>query len=60
MAKKKKKLQQAKKVQVGLDTQTNEARVTETGRIISDHPSNKITPAKLKGILEDAEGGDIT
>ncbi len=60
MAKKKKKLQQAKKVQVGLDTQTNEACVTETGRIISDHPSNKITPAKLKGILEDAESGDIT
>ncbi|HHE3592816.1 TPA: DUF935 family protein, partial [Pasteurella multocida] len=59
MAKKKKQAKKAK-IQIGLDTQTNEARVTETGRIISDHPSNKITPAKLKGILEDAESGDIT
>lgn len=40
--------------------QTDEAMVTERGRILSDHPSNKITPAKLKGILEDAENGDIT
>ncbi|MFC1133442.1 DUF935 domain-containing protein [Pasteurella multocida] len=41
-------------------TQTHEAMVTERGRIISDHPSNKITPEKLKTILEDAERGDIT
>ena len=41
-------------------TQTDEAMVTETGRVLSDHPSNRITPSKLKSILEDAENGDIT
>ncbi|MFT0806360.1 DUF935 family protein [Avibacterium paragallinarum] len=40
-------------------TQTNEARITENGRVIADHPSNKITPAKLKSIFEDAETGNI-
>lgn len=62
MAKKKKKVVQVKvtKGQIKSETQTNEARVTETGRIISEHPSYRITPAKLKSILEDAERGDIT
>ncbi|CDF99541.1 DUF935 domain-containing protein [Avibacterium paragallinarum] len=46
-------------VKIGQDFQTNEARITENGRIISDHPSNKITPAKLKSIFEDAEAGNI-
>lgn len=41
-------------------TQTEEAQVTDAGRIISDHPSHKITPAKLKSLMEDAENGDIT
>lgn len=41
-------------------TQTDEAMVTANGRILSDHPSNRITPSKLKSILEDAENGDIT
>ncbi|OOF59301.1 DUF935 domain-containing protein [Rodentibacter myodis] len=41
------------------ETQTDEARVTETGRVLDDHPSAKITPGKLKSILEDAENGDI-
>ncbi|WP_439258293.1 DUF935 domain-containing protein [Lonepinella sp. BR2271] len=41
-------------------TQTDEAEVTASGRVIADHPSFKITPAKLKGLLEDAEAGDIT
>ena len=41
-------------------TQTDEAMVTANGRVLSDHPSNRITPAKLKSILEDAESGDIT
>lgn len=41
-------------------TQTDEAMVTANGRVLSDHPSNHITPAKLKSILEDAESGDIT
>ncbi|MBN6077381.1 DUF935 domain-containing protein [Aggregatibacter actinomycetemcomitans] len=41
-------------------TQTDEAMVTENGRVLSDHPSNRITPSKLKSILEDAESGDIT
>lgn len=42
------------------ETQTEEAQVTASGRVIADHPSEKITPAKLKSILEDAEMGDIT
>lgn len=41
-------------------TQTDEAMVTANGRVLSDHPSNCITPSKLKSILEDAENGDIT
>lgn len=41
-------------------TQTDEAMVTANGRVLSDHPSNRITPSKLKSILEDAENGDIT
>ncbi|QOF68902.1 DUF935 domain-containing protein [Actinobacillus sp. GY-402] len=41
-------------------TQTEEAQVTDAGRIISDHPSHKITPAKLKSLMEYAENGDIT
>ena len=40
--------------------QTDEAMVTANGRVLSDHPSNRITPSKLKSILEDAESGDIT
>ncbi len=59
MAKKKKQAKTAR-IEISEETQTNEARVTETGRIISEHPSNKITPAKLKTIFEDAERGDIT
>lgn len=41
------------------EMQTDEAQVTENGRIISAHPSHKITPAKLKSIFEDAENGDL-
>ena len=41
-------------------TQTDEAMVTAYGRVLSDHSSNRITPLKLKSILEDAENGDIT
>lgn len=41
-------------------TQTEEAQVTDTGRILSDHPSYKINPKKLRALLEDAENGDIT
>lgn len=40
-------------------TQTDEAKVTATGRVLDDHPSAKITPSKLKSILDDAENGDI-
>lgn len=62
MAKKNKLIKQTKKAKfdIKLETQTNDARVTAAGRIIADHPSNQITPAKLKNILEDAEQGDIT
>lgn len=40
-------------------TQTDEAEVTASGHVLDDHPSAKITPSKLKQILEDAENGDI-
>lgn len=40
-------------------TQTDDAEVTATGCVLDDHPSAKITPSKLKQILEDAENGDI-
>lgn len=40
-------------------TQTDDAEVTATGRVLDDHPSVKITPSKLKQILDDAENGDI-
>lgn len=40
-------------------TQTDDAEVTATGRVLDEHPSAKITPSKLKQILEDAENGDI-
>ncbi|MGX2968793.1 DUF935 domain-containing protein [Ursidibacter arcticus] len=39
--------------------QTDEAGVVAQGRKLDEHPSNKITPAKLKSLLEDAENGDI-
>lgn len=62
MAKKNKLIKQTKKAKFDIkpETQTNDARVTAAGRIIAEHPSNQITPAKLKNILEDAERGDIT
>lgn len=63
MAKKKRNkplsTQSTNTVKMGKSTQTDEARITENGRIISDHPSNKITPAKLKSIFDDAENGNI-
>ena len=40
--------------------QTDKAQITATGRVIGDHPSNFITPAKMRALFEDAEGGDIT
>ena len=40
-------------------TQTEDAQVTATGRVLDDHPSAKITPSKLKSILDDAENGNI-
>ncbi|AIZ78767.1 DUF935 domain-containing protein [Actinobacillus equuli] len=42
------------------ELQTDLAEITATGRVLSDHPSNFITPAKMKTIFEDAENGDIT
>lgn len=39
--------------------QTQEARITANGRVISEHPSTFITPAKLRALFEDAEGNDI-
>lgn len=39
--------------------QTDDAKVTDNGRVLDDHPSNKISPAKLKTLMEDAENGDI-
>ncbi|AWX14264.1 hypothetical protein CEP49_06725 [Mergibacter septicus] len=64
MAKKKdknKNLNQIKNsFKTSLNTDSQTAQITALGRVISDHPSNKITPQKLKSILEDAENGDIT
>lgn len=42
------------------ELQTDLAEITATGRVLSDHPSNFITPAKMKAIFDDAENGDIT
>lgn len=39
--------------------QTDEAGVVAAGRKLDDHPSDKISPAKLKALLEAAENGDI-
>lgn len=40
--------------------QTDAAQITATGRVIAEHPSNFITPAKMRVLFEDAESGDIT
>ncbi|MFV2030604.1 DUF935 domain-containing protein [Neisseria sp. S1] len=40
--------------------QTDMAQITATGRVIAEHPSNFITPQKMRGLFEDAESGDIT
>jgi len=39
--------------------QTQEARITANGRVIAEHPSTFITPAKLRTLFDDAEGNDI-
>lgn len=39
--------------------QTQEARITANGRVIAEHPSTFITPAKLRALFDDAEGNDI-
>ncbi|MCK3654904.1 hypothetical protein A4G19_03710 [Pasteurellaceae bacterium Macca] len=57
---KSKKPQKNDRLQGVQSLQTNEAQITATGRVIADHPSNKITPAKLKAIFDDAEMGDLT
>ena len=41
-------------------TQTDDARITANGRVIAEHPSHQITPAKMRLLFEDAESGDIT
>ena len=41
-------------------TQTDDAQLTASGRVIPDHPADKIDPSKLKSLQEDAEQGDIT
>lgn len=35
------------------------AQITATGRVIAEHPSNFITPQKMRALFEDAESGDI-
>ncbi|HFC8457346.1 TPA: DUF935 domain-containing protein [Neisseria subflava] len=39
--------------------QTDVAQITATGRVIAEHPSNFITPQKMRALFEDAESGDI-
>lgn len=46
--------------EVPLEVQTESAKITAVGRVISGHPSDSITPAKLKGLFDEAESGDIT
>ncbi|WP_255358753.1 DUF935 family protein [Snodgrassella sp. CFCC 13594] len=60
MAKKKKDKSKVEKVALPADLQTSAARITEVTRVLSDHPSNSITPSKLKSLFDDAENGDIT
>ncbi|UOO81178.1 DUF935 family protein [Uruburuella testudinis] len=57
MAKKDKKQKVPKPAQV---LQTDEAQITATGRVIAEHPSNFITPQKMRSLFEDGESGDIT
>ena len=57
MAKKDKKIK-PQKPENGL--QTDLAQITAAGRVIAEHPSNFITPAKMRALFEDAESGDIT
>ena len=38
--------------------QTDAAQITATGRVIAEHPSNFITPQKMRALFEDAESGD--
>ena len=57
MAKKDKNQKVQKPVQ-GL--QTDVAQITATGRVIAEHPSNFVTPQKMRALFEDAERGDIT
>lgn len=61
MAKKKDKAKnKAEKHVLPTELQTDGAKITATGRVISDHPSNSITPATLKSMFDDAESGNIT
>ena len=39
--------------------QTDVVQITATGRVIAEHPSNFITPQKMRALFEDAESGDI-
>ncbi|PJO78425.1 DUF935 family protein [Neisseria brasiliensis] len=49
-----------RKIKPEVALQTDVAQITATGRVIADHPSNFITPAKMRALFEDAESGDIT
>lgn len=49
-----------KNAKIPKNLQTLDARITANGRVIADHPSNHITPAKMRALFEDAENGDIT
>lgn len=49
-----------KNAKIPQNPQTDEARITANGRVIAEHPSHHITPAKMRGLFEDAENGDIT
>ncbi|WP_066076041.1 phage portal protein family protein [Bergeriella denitrificans] len=48
------------KIKLPRGSQTMDARITANGRVIADHPSNQITPAKMRALFDDAENGDIT
>ncbi|QGM80670.1 DUF935 domain-containing protein [Otariodibacter oris] len=55
-----KRFKQVLKQDKGNPLQTDDAEIIGTGRVLSDHPSYRINPSKMKRIFEDAENGDIT
>ncbi|WP_274571562.1 DUF935 domain-containing protein [Neisseria leonii] len=54
------KKDKTERIKLPKGSQTLDARITANGRVITDHPSTQITPAKMRTLFEDAESGDMT